>query len=246
MIKVIIIDDEPLAREIIKSYLLEHAEIQVIAECADGFEGLKSIQQHRPDLIFLDIQMPKLTGFEMLELLEELPVVIFSTAYDEFALKAFEMSAADYLLKPYSKSRFSEALLKGIDRYHQRSTQSEREVVQQWRENPETLERIVLRMGAKIIIVSVDKVDMFSAEDDYVGIHTEGKKYLKQMTMKALEDRLPPKAFVRVHRSHIVAVKSIHRLEAYSKDSYLAVLHTGEKVPVSRTGYQALRQALDF
>jgi two-component system, LytTR family, response regulator len=246
MINAIIIDDEALAREVIKAYLKGFSQVSLVAECGDGFEGLKAIQEHKPDLVFLDIQMPKLTGFEMLELVETMPVVVFSTAYDEFALKAFELSAADYLLKPYSQARFAEAMQKVLARVASRDASSEHRLLDEFRSSSATFDRVVMRLGSKIIIIGVDQIDFVSAEDDYVAIHSEGKKYLKQMTMRAMEEGLPAQAFVRVHRSYLVAIKAINRLEAYSKDSYMAILHSGEKVPVSRTGYQALREALHF
>lgn len=247
MIKTVIIDDEKLARDVVKAFLKKEENFEIVAECANGFEGLKAIQEHQPDLVFLDVQMPKLTGFEMLEIIDQKPVIIFSTAYDQYAIKAFELNAADYLLKPYSEQRFKEALAKAkakIDKSE--SVPEPAKIVEAHKEQQETLDRVVIRSGSKILIISTDKIDYFQAQDDYVEIHTEGKKYLKQLTMKWLEKVLPKSEFVRVHRSYIVSVKMIDKLEAYSKDSYIAILKNGDKISVSRSGYQSLREVLNF
>ncbi|TRX62669.1 response regulator [Fulvivirga sp. M361] len=248
MIKVLIIDDEKLARDVVKAYLKEHADLQVTGECANGFEGVKYIHEHKPDLLFLDIQMPKLTGFELLELLEDPPAIIFSTAYDEFAIRAFEKNAADYLLKPYSQIRFNEALKKarlkiGSDNNELSPVNG---LVESHRETTDQLDRIVIRTGSKIVILGVDQIEYFEAQDDYVAIYSEGKKYLKQVRMKYLESSLPTHRFVRVHRSYIIAVEQIDKIEAYTKDSYLAMLKDGKKIPVSRSGYQVLKEVLKF
>ncbi|MDX1629306.1 MAG: LytTR family transcriptional regulator DNA-binding domain-containing protein [Fulvivirga sp.] len=247
MIKAIIIDDENLAREVVRGYLQAFEDIELVAECENGFEGIKAIQELNPDLVFLDVQMPKLTGFEMLELLDDPPVIIFSTAYDQYALKAFELNAVDYLLKPYDKVRFEEAVAKAREKIHQQgSTTDPQKLAHAHREQQEQLDRIVIRNGSKILIIPVDQVDYFEAQNDYVAVHSEGKKYLKKFTMKWLERALPANRFVRVHRSYIVAVDMIDKLEAYSKDAYLAMLKNGQKVPVSRAGYQLLRESLKF
>jgi len=246
MISAVVIDDEKLARDVIKAYLKNEKEIEVVAECANGFEGIKAIQENKPDLVFLDIQMPKLTGFEMLEVLEQNPVIIFSTAFDQYAIKAFELNAADYLLKPYAEKRFKEALDKALAKIKQDQPSTSETLAKDYKEQQETLDRVVIRSGSKILIIPIDKIDYFEAQDDYVAVHSEGNKYLKQLTMKWLEKSLPQEQFVRVHRSYIVAVDMIDKLEAYSKDSYLAILKNGEKVSVSRTGYQQLKQVLHF
>lgn len=248
MIKALIIDDEKLARGLIQAYLQPHAGIQVVAECANGFEGVKAIQEHRPDLIFLDVQMPKLSGFEMLELLDETPVIIFSTAYDQYAIKAFELSAADYLLKPFVEKRFNEALEKALLKIGKQTDRAKvaDKLVGESREWKEKIDRLVVRLGTKIVIVPIEKVTCIEAEDDYVNIHSDGKKYLKQMTMKYLDEVLPKGQFVRVHRSFILNIGQIDRLEAYSKDAYVAILKNGFKASVSRAGYTALREVLKF
>ena len=211
MIRTIIIDDESLARDLIKAYLQKFEDIEVIAECGDGFQGLKAIQEKKPDLIFLDIQMPKITGFEMLELLEEPPVIIFSTAFDQYAIKAFELNATDYLLKPYAEQRFNEAVDKAKQKIGSVSVvKEELETLQDTRaESDESLDRIVVKTGNKIQILSLDVISHFEAQDDYVAIHSDQGKFLKLMRMKHLENRLPNGEFVRIHRSHIVNVKQI-------------------------------------
>lgn len=245
--KAIIIDDENLARELIKAYLKKFDQIEVIAECADGFEGLKAIQQHSPDLVFLDIQMPKITGFEMLELIENPPVVIFSTAFDQYAIKAFELNATDYLLKPYSEERFAEAVKKAIAKVgHQDSNQKELENLKETRTEQEPLDRVVVKTGNKIHILALNQVHHFEAQDDYVAIHSDQGKFLKLMRMKALENGLPEDDFVRIHRSHIVNVKQIEKLELYEKDSYILYLKNGQQVPVSRSGHSRLKEVLKY
>lgn len=248
MIRTIIIDDEKLSRDIIKNYLKNDSEIEVLTECNDGFEGIKAINHHQPDLIFLDIQMPKISGFEMLELVEEMPVVIFSTAFDQYAIKAFELNATDYLLKPYSRDRFIEAMAKAKEKIssHLNPTEKIKELVAQRQEAEGAMERIVVKSGSKINIIPVEKIEYFEAQDDYVAIHIEGKRYLKQITMKYLENNLPKSTFTRVHRSYIASVEQINRLELYGKDSHIVLLKNGEQLPVSRSGYTKLKAVLNF
>lgn len=247
MIRALIIDDEPLARSIITKFLEEQKGIEIVGECGNGFEGLKAIQELKPDLLFLDVQMPKLNGFELLELLDDVPVVIFSTAFDQYAIKAFELNAADYLLKPYTRARFTEAVDRAKEKVGAtdgKVVQSVQEVVKTVRETQPEIDRIAVRNGSKIVIIPVSTISYIEAQDDYVAIHTGDKKFLKQLTMKYLESALPGHDFVRVHRSFIVAFKEIDRLEAYSKDSHLAILTGGAKIPVSRKGYHLLKERL--
>lgn len=249
MIRILLIDDEELARKVLRNYLGDLPDVEIAGEASNGFEGLKMIQELQPDLLLLDVQMPKLNGFEMLELIEPeaRPMVVFCTAYDEYALRAFEQHAVDYLLKPFSKERLHDAIRRAEGQRQEKGPENAvHQVLEEHREATGTIDRLVVRQGTKIIIIPVDEISHFQAEDDYVAIHSKGKKYLKQLTMKFLENALPEGQFVRVHRSHIVAVGSIDRLEAYSKDSYLAILTTGEKLPVSRSGYQSLRGKLGF
>lgn len=245
-IKVIIIDDETLARQITKNYLTKHNDIEIIAECSNGFDAIKKINELKPDLIFLDIQMPKLTGFEMLELIESPPVIIFTTAYDQFAIKAFEVNAIDYLLKPFSEERFENALQKAVlqlgDRFKQNSAIEN--IIKTADEKIEFLERIVIKDGTKITVIPVGEIKWIEAQDDYVLINTEKGRYLKQKTMKYFETHLNENHFVRVHRSYIINVDFIQHLEQTESESYRLVLKSGTEIPVSKTGLQRLKNTL--
>ena len=241
--KVIIIDDEPLARSIVKEYLRNYSDIQILAECNDGFEGIKAINQYEPDLIFLDIQMPKINGFEMLELIEEPPVVIFTTAFDEYAIKAFESNAVDYLLKPFSKERFDKAIQKYIQQQKTTSAKTEA-VLESAALSPVQQNRVVVKDGSKIKIIPVSQMQYLEAADDYVKIFTAEGSFLKKKTMSYFEQSLQPFQFVRVHRSYIVNTQLITRIDAYEKDSHLLLLSTGAKLPVSKTGYARLKEVL--
>lgn len=239
--KVIIIDDEPLARGIVKEFLQTHTDLELVAECADGFEGIKAIQQYQPDLIFLDIQMPKINGFEMLELIENPPHVIFTTAFDEFAIKAFESNAVDYLLKPFSKDRFDKAIQKFRQHIPNNST---KEVVESAAASALQQNRVVVKDGSKIKIIPVNKIHYLEAADDYVKIVTTDGTFLKKRTMAFFEKSLISFHFVRVHRSYIVNSQLITRIDAYEKDNHLLLLTTGEKLPVSKVGYTKLKEVL--
>jgi two-component system LytT family response regulator len=247
-IRTIIIEDEAPARELLSHYLKEYNEIEVIAECADGFAGLKSISEMKPDLVFLDIQMPKLTGFEMLEVIEEKPEIIFTTAYDQFAIKAFELNAADYLLKPFHKERLREAVKKVIERTDSKKNDqiSPYQILSKRPEISNPVSRIVVRKGNAINIIPVDNLRYVEAQDDYVMIYHSTGKALKQQTMKFYEDNLPKADFVRIHRSYIVKVEEINRIEPYGKDNHVAILKSGDKLPVSRAGYKHLKEELNF
>lgn len=247
-LRTIIIEDEEPARELLKHYLKEHNEIEVIAECPDGFTGLKLISEMKPDLIFLDIQMPKLTGFEMLEVLEEKPEIIFTTAYDQFAIKAFELNAIDYLLKPFHKERLKEAVNKVIEKTGSEKgiPKSPDQLLFKIPEYSTSLSRIVVRKANSINIIPVDQIRYLAAEDDYVMIYHSGGKALKQQTMKFYEDNLPKADFVRIHRSFIVKIEEIKRIEPYGKDNHIAILQSGDKLPVSRAGYKHLKEELNF
>ena len=245
MIKVILIDDEPLSREIIKSYLQAFQQVEVVQECNDGFEGVKSISQYRPDLIFLDIQMPKINGFEMLELIEHPPAVIFTTAFDEYAIKAFETHAIDYLLKPFSEERFRKAIDKFLDAttVHKSGNETARllESVQQ-AQTPQN--RIVVKTGTKVKIIPIQDIQYLEADDDYVNIVTQEGQFLKNKTMQYYEQTLDPQQFVRIHRSYIVQVNQITRIDPYQKESHLATLRGGKQLPVSKMGYVKLKAVL--
>lgn len=243
MIKTIIIDDEPLARMIIQEYVQQHADLEVVATCEDGFQGAKAIQQHKPDLVFLDIQMPKLSGFEMLEILDEMPNVIFTTAFDEYALKAFEKNAIDYLLKPISKDRFDKALTKFKASFQQQASSPVKEKLAAFTEE-ERLERIVVKNGSQIKIVPVQQVLFLEAYDDYVKIHTKDGVFLKNKTMSSFEKQLDPKHFIRVHRSFIVKVDQLTKIEPLEKESYIATLASGQKINISKSGYARLKHII--
>lgn len=245
MINVILIDDEPLARSIVAEYLRDFPEFSIVQECNDGFEGVKAIGQHKPELIFLDIQMPKINGFEMLELLEQPPAVIFTTAFDEYAIKAFESHAADYLLKPFSKERFAKAIQKWLSQ--RQNTDPKPETSALIHENvrqPDERNRVVVKEGSNIRIIPVHDMVYLEAYDDYVKIFTQKEMFLKKKTMSFYEQSLDPAQFVRVHRSYIVAVSQITRIEPLEKDTHLALLKTGAKIPLSKTGYTKLKSVL--
>jgi two-component system LytT family response regulator len=244
MKKIIIIDDEPLARSMVTEYLQGYPELEVVQECNDGFEGIKAIMQHQPDLIFLDIQMPKINGFEMLELVERPPAVIFTTAFDAYAIKAFEAHAVDYLLKPFSKERFDKALRKWTDQREAPAAQQTQQLLEAAALTPSQSQRIVVKNGPKIKIIPVHDVQYLEAADDYVKVHTNDGYFLKNKTMSHFEQALDAQQFVRSHRSYIVNVQQITRIDPYEKDAHIAVLRSGAKVPVSKTGYVKLREAL--
>jgi len=245
MIKALIIDDEPLARMIVKEYLQKHQGIELLQECNDGFEGLKAIQQYQPDLIFLDIQMPKINGFEMLELIDQPPAVIFTTAFDEYAIKAFESHAVDYLLKPFSQERFDKAVQKMIE---QRSISPVSKISEPLLEAASQTapqnQRIVVKNGSKIKIIPVEDVYYLEAADDYVKIFTKEGSFLKNKTMSHFEQSLDKNLFVRTHRSCIVNIQQITRIDPYEKDGHIAILKSGGRVSVSKTGYVKLKEVL--
>ncbi len=242
--KVIIIDDEPLARIIVKEYLQKHPQLEIVQECNDGLDGLKAIQQHHPDLIFLDIQMPKINGFEMLELIEQPPSVIFTTAFDEYALKAFETHAVDYLLKPFNQERFNKAIQKWMEQKNIVSKKNTQELLETASQSPAQSQRIVVKNGSKIKIIPVQDVFFLEAADDYVKVHTKEGYFLKNKTMNHFEQALDPLHFVRSHRSYIINIQQITRIDPYEKDNHIAILRSGAQVPVSRNGYIKLRSIL--
>ncbi len=242
MIKVIIIDDEPLARSMVKEYLAAYTDIEIVQECNDGFEGVKAIAQHKPDLIFLDIQMPKINGFEMLELVENPPAVIFTTAFDEYAIQAFEQHALDYLLKPFSKERFDKAIQKW--RSQQPGPQKTTTELLGNASMPEEQQRIVVKKGSNIVILPIANVHYLEAYDDYVKIHTKDGFYLKKKTMSHFEKVLDPQQFVRIHRSYIMNLQELTRIEPAEKDSHLALLRSGTRIPLSQSGYAKLKDVL--
>ncbi|HWC54204.1 MAG TPA: LytTR family transcriptional regulator DNA-binding domain-containing protein [Chitinophagaceae bacterium] len=242
--KVIIIDDEPLARSVVKEYLQKFPQLELVQECNDGLEGVKAIQEYKPDLIFLDIQMPKINGFEMLELLDQPPAVIFTTAFDEYAIRAFETHAVDYLLKPFSHERFDKAIEKWMTQKNIPTKKNTQELLETASQSPAQNQRIVVKNGSKIKIIPVQDIFYFEAADDYVKIHTREGYFLKNKTMNHFEQVLDAQHFVRSHRSFIINIQQITRIDPYEKDNHVAVLRSGVQVPVSRSGYVRLRQVL--
>lgn len=242
MIKAVLIDDEPLARSIVEEYLQPYSNISIVAQCNDGFDGLKAIMEHKPDLVFLDIQMPKISGFEMLELLEDAPAVIFTTAFDEFALKAFDAHAIDYLLKPFSKERFDKAIEKWMN--NKSSKDQTHQLIQGLDDNVVNENRIVVKTGNNIKIIPTQELNYIEAYDDYVKIHVGEHCYIKKKTMSHYEKTLDEKQFVRIHRSFIVNINQITKIESLDRESHLAVLKNGAKLNISKTGYPRLKEVL--
>lgn len=240
--RVLIVDDEHLARALLREYLAGHADIEIVGECANGFEAVKAIGELDPELVFLDIQMPKLDGFEVVELAGARPHYVFATAYDQFALKAFEVHAIDYLLKPFSRERLAQAL----DHARSRRPQAPRleAVVQEAAQRRGYLERVLIKDGARVHVVPSAAIDYIEAQDDYVQLTAGGKAHLKNQRMSELEAQLDPQVFIRIHRSYIVNVGAIARIEPASKDNYCAVLKDGTKLPISRSGYQKVRELM--
>jgi two-component system LytT family response regulator len=245
-IKAIIIDDESLARDLVRNYLQMDAEIEIIGEFPDGFQGLKAINELNPDLVFLDIQMPKLTGFEMLDLLDKNCNIIFTTAYNEYAIKAFEHNAVDYLLKPFSKERFLDAVKKAKERIaNSENSKEEIEKIKNHNDSSdEILTRVVVKSRNKIDIIGIDKIKYFEAQDDYVMIYTQDGRYLKQKTMKYFEKHLSADEFCRIHRTYLVRIDEISQLQPYEKDHWIVILKTGESLKVSRNGFKLLKNQL--
>lgn len=251
MIKTIIVEDEEPARDLIRNYLNDFPIVDLIGEYDNGFDGLKAINELKPDVIFLDVQMPKLTGFELLEVLEHHPEVIFTTAYDQYAIQAFEQNAVDYLLKPFSKDRFGEAIGKLEARIKTRAESNVKQngidrIKQHLAASDEKLHRVVIKKSGKIHVISTGDISFLEAQDDYVMIYTNEGKYLKQQTMKYFENHLDPQQFVRVHRSYLANITCIERIEPYEKTNFILILKDGNKVPVSRSGMQLLKENLDF
>lgn len=247
-ITAIIIDDEELARKVIVKYLETHPEIEVLEQCENGFTGLKAISKHKPDIVFLDIQMPKINGFELLEILEEKPLIVFSTAHDEFAIRAFEHNAVDYLLKPYSQKRFSESVERAVQKLNSGPPVSKEidNLKEELTSVQEVLHRVVVKNGSQVEVIPTDAIEFLEAADDYVEIHTGSDKLLKQQTLTWFEQRLDSDKFIRVHRSFIVAIARISKIEPYSKDSFVLTLKSGKEVNVSKAGMKSLKEKLSF
>jgi two-component system LytT family response regulator len=244
-LRLVIVDDEPLARAVVREFLKAHPGVEVVAECGNGFDAVKAVTELSPDLVFLDVQMPKLDGFEVVELLGRSVPVVFVTAYDQYALRAFEVYAVDYLLKPFSEERFAEALSRARARLQSREQPAELDaLVGEARGRQAPLERVLIRDGSQVHVIPVEKIDYVEAQDDYVCFKSEGKQYLKDQTMGALEALLDPARFVRIHRSYLLNIERIARVELYAKDSRVAILRDGTRLPVSRAGYGRLSKML--
>ena len=243
-IRALLVDDEELARHVLRDLLQSHPEVEIAAECANGFDAVKAVAEQKPDLIFLDVQMPKLTGFDVLELIGTDIPVIFVTAYDQHAMRAFEVHAVDYLLKPVGRERFEAALTRAKTRVADKRPVPA-ELAATARPPQQFLERVVIRDGTRVTLIPITKLDYVEAQDDYVALASNGTKHLKQQTIASVEAALDPARFVRIHRSYIVNFERVARIEPYGKDSRLAILTDGTRLPVSRAGYARLKSLLD-
>lgn len=247
-IRAVIVDDEELARQVLREYLSAHPDVEIAGECANGFEAVKIVSETSPHLVFLDIQMPKLDGFEVLELIGAGPAVVFVTAFDDYAIRAFEVHAVDYLLKPVGRERFEAAFARAKERLSGKTPAAKvpvAELAAAARPPAQYLDRIPVRDGARVFIIPVSKLDYVEAQDDYVALASEGKKHLKQQTIASLEAALDPARFLRIHRSYIVNLDRVAKVEPYRKESHVATLAGGVQLPVSRAGYARLRAFLD-
>jgi two-component system LytT family response regulator len=244
--RVIIVDDEPLARAVLREHLGLHADVEIVGECANGFEAVKAIAELAPDLVFLDIQMPKLDGFEVVELAGAKTHYVFVTAYDQFALRAFDVHALDYLLKPFTRERLAQALAHARERLAAPAQPDDaiRALVSDAQARHQPLERVLIRDGARVQVIPVERIDYVEAQDDYVAICSEGRRWLKNQRMAELESQLDPRAFLRVHRSYIVNLGAIARIEPTGKDGHCALLKAGARIPISRSGYQKVRDLM--
>jgi two-component system LytT family response regulator len=248
-----IVDDEAPARALIREYLGAARDVTIVAECANGYEAVKAIGQTPPDLVFLDIQMPKLDGFEVLELIAPVPAVIFCTAYDEHALRAFEVHAVDYLLKPFGRERFVEALARARQRLLAATgagsapvpaLPSPAALAASARPPDRWLERVIVRDGPHVHVIPADTIDLIEAQDDYVAVHAGGKSWLKHQSLAELAQALDPARFVRIHRSYVIALDRLTRLERMTPESHVAILANGRELPVSRAGHARLRELM--
>ncbi len=246
MIRAMIVDDEELARQIVREFLHSEPDIEVIAECGNGFDAVKSAVELHPDLLILDVQMPKLDGFEVLELIDRETAVVFVTAFDQYAMKAFDAAAVDYLLKPFSADRFRTAVERVRRRLADKKPRPEAAELSTAARGPEQyLTRLVVRDGSRVHIIPVEKLDYAEAQDDYVELHSGAKSYLKQQAMASLQSSLDPSEFVRVHRSFLVNIERVSKIEPHTKDTRLAVLRDGKQIPISRAGYTRLKALMD-
>jgi two-component system, LytTR family, response regulator len=244
ILRIVIVDDEPLARAVVREYADADPAIEIVADCPNGFDAVKAVTELKPDLVLLDVQMPKLDGFEVLELLGRDQPVVFVTAYDQYALRAFEVHAVDYLLKPFSAERFQEAMQRARERVRAKTVLPLEAIVGDAKPRTGPAERVLIRDGANVHVLPVDRIDYVEAQDDYVAFKSEGKQYLKDQTLAAVEAMLDPARFVRIHRSFILNIDRIAKVELYAKDSRMATLRDGTRLPVSRAGYARLAELL--
>lgn len=244
--KVVIVDDEPLAREIIFNFLHEREDIEIAAQCENGFDCVKTLQNIHVDILFLDVQMPKINGFELIEILPYKPEIIFCTAFDEFAIKAFEVNAIDYLMKPFSKERINKSLDKAINhlQLNIKNDQNLDNLQKTHESTQEIIDRIIVRKSGKIIVIATSQISHIEAQDDYVMIYLDGNRFLQEKTMKYYETHLNEKVFLRLHRSYIANINFINSIEPYTKDSYIAIMKNGDKIKVSQQGYKRFREML--
>ncbi len=242
-LRAVMADDEELARRVLREYLSAEPDIEIVAECSNGFEAVKAVNESRPDVVFLDVQMPKLDGFEVLELIDAQSAVVFVTAFDQYAMRAFDAAAVDYLLKPFTAERFRAALSRVRDRVREaRPNDLPKDLKLTARRPGEFLERLVVKDGPRVHVISTAKLDYAEAQDDYVSLRSEGRNWLKQQTISSLESGLDPRRFLRVHRGYIVNVERITRIDPNTKDTWLAILADGSRIPVSRAGYTKFRE----
>ena len=242
--RVIVVDDEELARALLRELLAAYEDIEIVAECGNGFEAVKAVTEKKPDLLLLDVQMPKLDGFDVLELIGADVPVIFTTAFDQYAIKAFQVHAVDYLLKPFGAERLAEALVRARSRIMSRETLPAKALVSEARTARSPLERILIRDKADVHVIPVAKIDYFEAQDDYVSLKVGDRSLLKEQTLSELEQQLDPGRFVRIHRRYLLNVARLVRIEQSVTDSRVAILHDGTELPISRSGYAKLREIL--
>jgi two-component system LytT family response regulator len=244
-LRAVMADDEDLARRVMREYLSKEPDVEIVAECSNGFEAVKAINEAKPDVVFLDVQMPKLDGFEVLELIDIPAAVVFVTAFDQYAMRAFDAAAVDYLLKPFGAERLRASLDRVRTRLRDaRPVEIHRDLKQASRAPGEYLERIVVKDGPRVHVIPAGKLDYAEAQDDYLALRSDGKSWLKQQTISSLESALDPRRFIRLHRSYLVNVERITRIDANTKDTWLAVLNDGSKIPVSRAGYGKFREII--
>ena len=245
-IRAVLADDEELARQILREYLCDEKDIEIVAECTNGFDTVRAVAEHKPGLLFLDVQMPKLDGFEVLELIETDVAVVFVTAYDQYAMKAFDAAAVDYLLKPFDLERFRTALERVRRRLGELTRAPKASELKNAAQAPgQHARRIVVKDGARVHIIPIGQLDYAEAQDDYVALHSAGKTYLKQQTISSLEASLDPARFVRVHRSFLVNLERVAKIEPFTRDTRLAVLGDGSQIPISRSGYLRLKELME-